>query len=150
EPFNHDAHDGYDVVEWLSHQPYCDGQVAMWGGSYAGFDQWTTLKEFPPHLKTIVPAAAAKIGFDVPAYKNIFSCYMMRWLTLTSGVTPNSRLFAESSFWNSKYRELYLQHRPYRELDVVVGNPCEHFQSWVRHPTPEVYDVLAPSAEQYA
>src|SRR5262249_27041394 len=79
-----------------------------------------------------------------------FSCYLMRWLTLTSGVTPNSRLFAESSFWNSKYRELYLQHRPYRELDVVVGNPCEHFQSWVRHATPEVYDVLAPSPEQYA
>jgi len=33
---------------------FCDGKVAMWGGSYAGFDQWATAKEFPPHLATIV------------------------------------------------------------------------------------------------
>jgi uncharacterized protein len=34
----------------------------MRGGSYLGFDQWSTLKEFPPHLRTIVPAAAAHMG----------------------------------------------------------------------------------------
>lgn len=59
EPFANEGRDGFDVVEWLAKQSYCDGKVTMWGGSYAGFDQWTTLKEFPPHLATIVPAAAA-------------------------------------------------------------------------------------------
>src|SRR5271166_4873510 len=59
EPFSHDGHDGHDVVEWLARQPWCNGKVAMWGGSYAGFNQWAALKEFPPHLATIVPAAAA-------------------------------------------------------------------------------------------
>src|SRR5215475_6321872 len=38
-PFIQEAHDGYDVVEWLAAQPYCNGKVAMWGGSYAGYDQ---------------------------------------------------------------------------------------------------------------
>jgi putative CocE/NonD family hydrolase len=33
EPFTPDAHDGYDVVEWLAPQPHCKGKVAMWGGS---------------------------------------------------------------------------------------------------------------------
>jgi len=66
EPFFQEASDGHDLVEWLAKQPWCDGQVTMWGGSYAGFNQWMTLKEFPPHLKTIVPAASAHTG------KNIF------------------------------------------------------------------------------
>src|SRR5208282_2429913 len=48
EPFANEAKDGYDVVEWLAKQSYCNGKVTMWGGSYAGFDQWTVLKEFPP------------------------------------------------------------------------------------------------------
>src|SRR2546423_10675314 len=46
EPFANDPRDGYDVVEWLAKQPFCDGKLAMWGGSYAGFDQWATAKEF--------------------------------------------------------------------------------------------------------
>src|SRR5437773_11289719 len=62
EPFVNEGQDGYDVVEWLAKQSYCNGKVSMWGGSYAGFDQWTVLKEFPPHLVTIVPAAAAHPG----------------------------------------------------------------------------------------
>ena len=48
EPFANEPRDGHDVVEWLAKQPFCDGKVAMWGGSYAGFDQWATAKEFPP------------------------------------------------------------------------------------------------------
>jgi hypothetical protein len=50
EPFAQEPHDGHDVVKWLAQQPFCDGKVAMWGGSYAGFDQWATAKESPPHL----------------------------------------------------------------------------------------------------
>jgi predicted acyl esterase len=48
-PLIQEAKDGYDVVEWLAQQPYCNGKVTMWGGSYAGYDQWATAKERPPH-----------------------------------------------------------------------------------------------------
>src|SRR5262249_25404422 len=46
EPFANEPRDGHDVVEWLAKQPFCDGKVAMWGGSYAGFDQWRLRKNF--------------------------------------------------------------------------------------------------------
>src|SRR6185295_5443832 len=62
DPFAQEARDGYDVVEWLARQPFGNGKVAMWGGSYAGYDQWATAKELPPHLATIVPAASAHPG----------------------------------------------------------------------------------------
>jgi putative CocE/NonD family hydrolase len=95
EPFANEPRDGHDVVEWLAKQPFCDGKVAMWGGSYAGFDQWATAKEFPPHLATIVPAAAAHPGLDYPSYNNIGMTYDVQWFTLTSGHTPQDNLFGD-------------------------------------------------------
>jgi putative CocE/NonD family hydrolase len=151
EPFANEARDGHDAVEWFARQPWCNGKVAMWGGSYAGFDQWAALKELPPHLATIVPAAAAHPGVDFPAFENIHTSYLVQWLTLTSGTTPHTKLFGEQSFWIQKYREYYLQHRPFKDLDAIVGNPSEHFQRWLRHPTPDAYlDGMAPAAGQYA
>jgi uncharacterized protein len=150
EPFVNEGHDGYDVVEWLAKQPYCNGKVTMWGGSYAGFDQWTVLKEFPPHLATIVPAAAAHPGVDFPFQYNIFGPYDEQWLTFTSGVTSNANLFGNNGFWGSKMREMYLAHSAFQEYDQLVGNASPVFQKWVKHPIPDAYyDAMVPSSEQY-
>src|SRR5467141_1900210 len=150
EPFVNEGQDGYDVVEWLAKQSYCNGKVSMWGGSYAGFDQWTVLKEFPPHLATIVPAAAAHPGVDFPFQYNIFAPYDMQWLTFTSGVTSNGSLFGNNAFWTAKARELYMAHSAFQDFDKVVGNGSTVFQKWVKHPTADTYyDAMAPSPEQY-
>ncbi len=150
EPFVNEGKDGYDVVEWLAKQSYCNGKVTMWGGSYAGFDQWTVLKEFPPHLATIVPAAAAHPGVDFPFQYNIFAPYDMQWLTFTSGVTSNGSLFGNSAFWMAKAREMYMAHSAFQDFDKVVGNGSTVFQKWVKHPTADAYyDAMVPSPEQY-
>src|ERR1041385_5139753 len=78
EPFANEGRDGHDVVEWLATQSWSNGKVAMWGGSYAGFDQWSTAKEFPPHLTTIVPAAAAHPGVDFPMEYNLRGPYLIQ------------------------------------------------------------------------
>jgi hypothetical protein len=151
EPFVNEAWDGHDVVEWVSKQPWCNGQVTMWGGSYAGFNQWMTLKEFPKQLKTIVPAASAHAAVDFPFFKNIFYPYELRWQTFTSGVTPNKMLFEEELFWNEKYFELYTSNRPFKELDQIAGNFSTHFQTWIQHPTPDEYwQPMHLTPEQYA
>jgi putative CocE/NonD family hydrolase len=150
EPFVNEGRDGYDVVEWFGKQPYCNGKVTMWGGSYAGFDQWTVLKEFPPHLVTIVPAAAAHPGVDFPFQYNIFGPYDLQWLTFTSGVTGNGSLFGNNGFWSSKAREMYLSHSAFQDFDKLAGNPSTVFQKWMKHPTPDAYyDAMVPSPEQY-
>jgi len=150
EPFVNEGKDGYDVVEWLAKQPYCNGKVTMWGGSYAGFDQWSVLKEFPPHLATIVPAAAAHPGVDFPFQYNILGPYDMQWLSFTSGATSNANLFGNSAFWTAKAREMYLAHSAFQEFDKLVGNTSTVFQKWMKHPIPDAYyDAMVPSAEQY-
>src|SRR5690242_19967231 len=53
-----ETRDGYDVVEWLAGQPWCDGAVGMWGISYGGFTSIQVAKLRPPHLRAIVPIQA--------------------------------------------------------------------------------------------
>ena len=150
-PLIQEARDGYDVVEWLARQPYCNGKVSMWGGSYAGYDQWVTATQFPPHLATIVPVASPYAGVDFPMRDNIFYPYDIQWLTLTSGRTSQDRIFGDDHFWPAKYRQWFESGRPFRELDAIVGNPSSIFQEWIAHPHPDAYwDSYNPTAEQYA
>ncbi len=53
-----ETRDGVDAVAWLADQPWCDGQVGMWGISYGGFTAIQVAKERPPALKAIVPVMA--------------------------------------------------------------------------------------------
>jgi len=150
EPFANEPRDGHDVVEWLAQQPFCDGKVAMWGGSYAGFDQWATAKEFPPHLATIVPAAAAHPGYDYPSLNNVGYSYDMQWFTRTSGHTPQQNLFGDSKFWRTKFLDAYKKHIAFSKLDSFVGNPSQNFQRILKHPMIDAYyDTMTPTKEQF-
>ncbi len=42
-----DAHDVIDAARWLRDQPWCDGRLAAWGGSYGGYLVLCVLTEEP-------------------------------------------------------------------------------------------------------
>ena len=150
EPFAQEPRDGHDVVEWLAQQAFCDGKVTMWGGSYAGFDQWATAKEFPPHLATIVPVASAHPPLDYPSYNNVGETYDMQWFTFTSGHVGQQNLFGDSKFWRTKFLDAYKKHVAFKTLDSFVGNPSVNFQRILKHPTADAYyDAMVPSVEQF-
>jgi putative CocE/NonD family hydrolase len=150
-PMIQEAKDGYDIVEWLAKQPYCNGKISMWGGSYAGYDQWATAKEFPPHLSTIVPVASPAAGVDFPGRNNLPYPYDMQWLTYTSGHTGQVRLFGDDAFWVGAFRRWSESGSSFRSLDTFVGNPSAIFQEWVSHPDQDAYwDAYNPTAQQYA
>jgi uncharacterized protein len=152
KPLVGDGKDGHDVVEWLATQPYCNGQVAMWGGSYGGFVQWLTAKEFPPHLATIVPTASPYFGVDFPIRSNIASPYLMQWLTLVSGRTSQDKIFWNNElFWGAKFRRWFESGASFKDLDSQLGNPSAVFQEWIAHPNQGSYwDAYNPTADQYA
>jgi putative CocE/NonD family hydrolase len=150
DPFMQEAKDGYDTVEWLAAQKYCNGKVTMWGGSYAGYDQWATAKELPPHLKTIVPVASVKPGVDFPMLYNVGYPYIIRWLTFTNEKTGNANLFADNKFWISKFTERYNKDLPFTSLDSLVGNANKSFQKWALHPLKDDYiKSMCPTESQY-
>jgi predicted acyl esterase len=45
--------DGYDLIEWIAKQPWCDGNVGMVGPSYFAISQLLVAGQQPPHLKAI-------------------------------------------------------------------------------------------------
>jgi putative CocE/NonD family hydrolase len=150
-PLIQEAADGFDVVEWLARQPYCNGKVAMYGGSYIGFAQWATAKECPPHLATIVPVAAPYAGIDVPMRNNIVPTYIVRWLTAIAGRARQPQIFADSAFWFGSYRRWHESGRPLKDVDGACGNPSPVFQEWLSHPELDAYwDSHNPTAEDYA
>ena len=58
DPYICEVTDGDDTVEWVGTQPWCDGQVAMFGVSYLGFTQTVSAPLRNPHLKALVPIAS--------------------------------------------------------------------------------------------
>lgn len=68
-PFDpQEARDGHEVVEWIARQPWCDGNVGMWGVSYGGITALAVAATRPPHLRAIVPIhASADLYHDVVA-----------------------------------------------------------------------------------
>jgi uncharacterized protein len=52
---NKDAEDGYDFIEWVAAQEWCNGRVGMAGNSWLAIAQWYIAAKRPPHLTAIAP-----------------------------------------------------------------------------------------------
>ena len=52
--FADEGPDGYDALEWLAAQDWCNGRVGTMGGSYCGSDQSALACLNPPHLETMI------------------------------------------------------------------------------------------------
>ena len=150
KPFVNEGRDGYDVVEWLARQPWANGKVSMIGGSYTGWDQWSAIKEFPPHLETIVPAVSTFPGTEgIPKNRNIVLSYIMDWLNTVSGVAAGPTF--DEDFPREKKYEMYRQHLSFNALDKIYGNTSTEFQTMLKHPAVDGYwDAMSPSTEDYA
>lgn len=54
DPMAADRDDAQDTVAWLREQPWFDGRLATYGGSYLGWAQWALMADPPPELKAAV------------------------------------------------------------------------------------------------
>jgi predicted acyl esterase len=74
--------DGYDLVEGIAQQPWCDGNVGMLGGSYLGWSQYYTAAQHPPHLRCITPIDAGTDFYRDLVYQSggmFYSFFMQLW-----------------------------------------------------------------------
>ena len=58
-PCTSEMADGYDTLEWLSRQAWCDGNVGMFGDSYYGYTQWAAAASGHHALKAIAPGVTS-------------------------------------------------------------------------------------------
>ncbi|MDS0134605.1 MULTISPECIES: CocE/NonD family hydrolase [unclassified Amycolatopsis] len=65
-PHTHEGPDSVDTLAWLAAQPWCDGAVGMWGGSYMGFSQWQAAARNVPALRAIAPVMTSADPYAAP------------------------------------------------------------------------------------
>ena len=113
--------DGYDLVEWIAAQPWSDGRIVMFGGSYVGMTQWRTAAQVPPHLAAIAPYVAIYPGWDVPNTNGIPQAWTAVIAGYTAGRSLNSGFLRNQAYWQGKMLEQYAAYRPFNELDGAIG-----------------------------
>jgi len=98
DPFVTEANDGYDSINWIAKQPWCDGNVGMIGASYGGFVQWAAASQAPAALKCIVPQVSPPLDAmtNLPYDHGIFFLWGDIWwgnIVHTKDLDP-SKIFA--------------------------------------------------------
>ncbi len=79
-----ETQDAYEITEWLASQPWCDGRIGMWGGSYLGITQLMAASTKPPHLKAIFPIVALFDLYGIIYHGGIFlDDFTRTWTELT-------------------------------------------------------------------
>lgn len=113
--------DGCDLVEWIARQPWSDGHVVMYGGSFVGMTQWRTAAQHPPHLAAIAPYVAVYPGWDVPNTNGIPQAWSAIILGYVSGRTLNTGFIDNQPYWAGKMLAHYAAYRPFATLDDAIG-----------------------------
>lgn len=150
-PYEHDGDDARAVIDWIIRQPWSDGRVGMYSGSYNGFTQWAAAKNLPPALKTIVPSRANNAGNGLPMENNIFLLLNYAWPFFT---TNNKYLDNETYSdprWGSLNQKWYESGASYRRVDSIDGMPNRWFQTWLKHPSYDWYwQQMVPYKKEFA
>jgi hypothetical protein len=124
EPFVNEAQDGYDTLDWVAAQPWCDGSIGMTGESYFGYTQWAAASLGHPALKCIVPGNTAANIYGVWFYVDHVWCLQTMGIW---SITMNSRKF-------SNWFRLKTDRLPLVEMDSDAGLECDYYKRWVTTP----------------
>ena len=139
-----DAEDGYDSVEWLADQEYCNGKVGTFGVSYNAWMQWQLAKLRPPHLKAMC-AYSIPIELTEVDWPGAFRPgRRIRWWMTTiapdlrrrAGLSPPHTPEEATTIWDDIENGRWLGHMPW--LDIPKHLPpglAEHAKDWLRHPS---------------
>ncbi len=88
-PFVAEAEDGYDTVEWLARQPFCDGNVGTIGGSYCGSSQNALATLNPPHLRAMFIAVGPSNYHTCSMRHN--GAFELRWMIYAFNMAATSK-----------------------------------------------------------
>jgi uncharacterized protein len=155
--------DGYDLVEWIAAQPWSDGRVVMFGGSFVGMTQWQTAAQLPPHLAGIAPYVPIYPGWDIPNTNGIPQAWTAVILGYVAGRSLNTGYLRNQNYWEGKMLEQYAAYRPFYELDNAIGIAADDwwmldaqgkrksmFDVWLDHVGDAAFNLAAePEAESY-
>ena len=152
EPYEHEPTDVNAVIDWITQQPWSNGKVGMYGGSYSGYAQWAAAKNINPALKTIVPYVAAIPGQGVPMENNVFINANYQWaFYITNNKYTDNEINNDRTRWNGLRNRWYESGAAYRKIDSLDGTPNPWLQRWLKHPSYDSYwQAMVPYKQDFA
>ena len=141
--FANEFEDGYDTVEWIGAQPWCDGNVGMVGASYVGNVQWQAAVMGSKYLKAIVPRVIGHNMHEANRYIGgaLHLSIAAMWAMRHDGRTRQDIMVYN---WEQLFATL-----PVKDLDRAAGKQVDFFQDWVRHPDYDDYWKALAIEERY-
>lgn len=142
EPFVNEGEDGYDTIEWLARQTWCNGKVGMMGGSYMAWLQFLAARLNPPHLAAIIPNCVPADPFlNSPWENGIFLLAPEIWwanlMALPHLDITDPRVIRES---HKIKDDPGLNTLPVSDIDqVILGRELPYWRNWLVHNTQDAY-----------
>jgi uncharacterized protein len=84
-----DAKDGYDFIEWVAGQHWCNGRVGMGGNSCVAMTQFRIAAQQPPHLACIAPWEATTDIYRESIYEGGIPALTFNEFIVASLTGPN-------------------------------------------------------------
>lgn len=134
-----EQHDGCDVIAWIAGQAWCDGQVAMIGISWGGFNGLQIAAMQPPALKTIITVGSTddRYATDIHWVGGCLSKDNFDW---SSTMFAHNDLPPDPAIVGPRWREMWLErleantpwiltwlHHQRRDAYWKQGSVCEDF-----------------------
>lgn len=133
DPFMYERKDGYDTIDWISKQPWCDGNVGMIGASYGGGVQWQAAVERHPALKCIVPQVSPPDPmFNLPYDYGVVALLANTWWT---NIVKEKVTTLENAALGLKRVDLLTTLPLSKVDDAVLGGNVPFFDTWLKRQT---------------
>jgi len=106
-----------DAMDWLVAQPWCDGNIGMYGTSYSGFNSLQMACERPPHLKAIVAIYATDdrhtddVHYMGGLLKWIDLVDYPHYMTAYNVLPPTPAVFGPA--WREEWRARFEKNEPW-------------------------------------
>lgn len=146
-----DGDDGATCVDWVAAQPWCNGNVGLFGGSYAGLNQWAIAARQPAALAALAPVCAPMPGLDADGFNGLFPLYNARWSNFVRGRSLAPKLFADDRFWSLLEREHFAKEGRVEHLLGVIGSDDPVLSQIIRGwEEPDNWITAVPSEDEFA
>ena len=143
EPHTGDGEDGYDSVEWLADQPYCNGKIGTIGASYDAWMQWMLARLRPPHLVAMCARSIPTELTEVDWWGAFRPARRVRWWLTTiapdlrrrHGLSPPHSKEEANRIWTEVEQGRWLDLQPW--MDIIKYLPPglgEYAESWLHEP----------------
>ena len=105
QAYINDAFDGYDTIEWMAKQSWCNGKIGIMGASAMGYTTLLASTMNPPHLKAafsiVTPSTRLTGSYIGGAFKQKDSGDWSRGQGISESVIAfNATNYPSSSYWD--------------------------------------------------